>query len=248
MSVMSSALPHGQCNRSRTTPRRIGLPQREAAAPQPLGMAPGIQYTGGSPVQTKVKVKIMRMVSLRPTALILLVAASVSASAETPVPGPAVGDFFPLSIAAEDQAGERRTLGELAGDAGLVLAFVRSADWCPFCKAQLADLDRRAPEFERLGLAVVSVSVDEVAEIAAFGKAQDIGYTMLADPGGDINEDLGIRDEQYPVGSAAFGVPRPVLYIIDTNATVRAVYMEPTHRTRPDLDRVLREAAALELQ
>ena len=164
------------------------------------------------------------------------------------VPGPAVGDFFPLSIAAEDQAGKRRTLGELAGEKGLVLAFVRSADWCPFCKSQLADLNRRSPEFEKLGLSVVSVSVDEVAEIAAFAEAQDIGYTMLADPGGDINGDLGIRDEQYPVGSAAFGVPRPALYIIDTNATVRAVYMEPTYRTRPDLDFVLREAEGLALE
>jgi peroxiredoxin Q/BCP len=189
----------------------------------------------------------MRKLLSAPLAAVVL-ALALPASGEDAIPGPAVGDFFPLSIAAEDQAGERRTLGELAGEQGLVLAFVRSADWCPFCKSQLADLNRRSPEFEQLGLNVVSISVDEVAEIAAFAQAQDIGYTMLADPGGDINGDLGIRDEQYPVGSAAFGVPRPVLYIIDTNATVRAVYMEPTYRTRPDLDIVLRDVQALELE
>lgn len=169
------------------------------------------------------------------------------ASSEETVPGPAVGDFFPLSIAAEDQQGQRRTLGELAGDQGLVLAFVRSVDWCPFCKSQLADLNRRVEDFSRLGLNVVSISVDEVPEISAFAKAQNIAYAMLADPAGDINADLGIRDEQYPVGSAAFGVPRPVLYVIDKNATVRAVYMEPTYRTRPDLDIVLRDTEALGL-
>jgi peroxiredoxin len=70
---------------------------------------------------------------------------------------------------------------------------------------------------------------------------------MLADPQGDINESLGIRDPQYPVGSAAFGVPRPTLYIIDRAGTIRARYMEPTFRTRPDLDVVLRDAAALRL-
>jgi len=181
------------------------------------------------------------------TIVALLPGFGLAASADETIPGPAVGDFFPLSIAAEDQAGERRTLGELAGEQGLVLAFVRSADWCPFCKSQLADLNRRAAEFEQLGLNVVSISVDKVAEIADFAQAQDIGYTMLADPAGDINGDLGIRDEQYPVGSAAFGVPRPVLYIIDSNATVQAVYMEPTYRTRPDLDLVLREAKGLEI-
>jgi peroxiredoxin len=70
---------------------------------------------------------------------------------------------------------------------------------------------------------------------------------MLADPSGDINEALGIRDPQYPVGSAAFGVPRPTIYIIDRNGIVRARFMEPTFRTRPDLDIVLAEASALNL-
>ena len=70
---------------------------------------------------------------------------------------------------------------------------------------------------------------------------------MLADPDGDINEELGIRDPQYPVGSAQFGVPRPIIYILDTSGTIRARYMEPTYRTRPDLDVVLAEVAELGL-
>jgi peroxiredoxin len=91
------------------------------------------------------------------------------------------------------------------------------------------------------------VSVDDVEEIAEFAAAQKIEYTMLADPAGDINLSLGIRDEQYPVGSAQFGVPRPTLYVVDRTGTVRLRYMEPTYRTRPDLGAVLRDAAALQL-
>ncbi|MDX1562589.1 MAG: peroxiredoxin family protein, partial [Gammaproteobacteria bacterium] len=123
--------------------------------------------------------------------------------------------------------------------------FVRSADWCPFCREQLADANARVDEFAALGLNIVSISVDEVAEIQKFAEAGDIDYTMLADPAGDINEALGIRDEQYPVGSAAFGVPRPTLYVIDRSGTIRLRYMEPTFRTRPDLEVVLTDAAAL---
>jgi hypothetical protein len=70
---------------------------------------------------------------------------------------------------------------------------------------------------------------------------------MLADPTGDINSSLGIRDEQYPVGSAQFGVPKPILYVVDGSGTIRLRYMEPTYRTRPDLAAVLRDAAALDL-
>jgi peroxiredoxin len=162
-------------------------------------------------------------------------------------PGPQVGDQFPHSIEAFDQTGRQHNLQTLMGDKGLALFFVRSADWCPFCKGQLVDINQHLAEFRALGLNVASISVDQIPLIAEFANAQQIGYTMLADPAGDINQSLGIRDEQYPVGSAQFGVPRPTLYLIDRNGTVRLQYMEPTYRTRPDLDGVLRDVASLAL-
>ena len=182
----------------------------------------------------------------RSSAAFLALAFATVAGAED-IPGPAVGDVFAHALSAPDQTGEPRTLSALMGEKGVVVVFVRSADWCPFCQRQLADVNTRLQEFQALGLNVVSVSVDEVREIRSFATKQDIAYTMLADPNGDINLALGIRDEQYPVGSAAFGVPRPLLYVIDRGGTIRARYMEPTYRTRPDLDAVLREAAALDL-
>lgn len=173
--------------------------------------------------------------------------AVASARAEDEIPGPAVGEPLGHALEAPDQNGEMQSLASLTGEKGAAVLFVRSADWCPFCQRQLADVNARLAEFEALGLSVITVSVDEVPLIAKFAEAQEIGYTMLADPNGDINEELGIRDTQYPVGSAAFGVPRPILYIVDRGGTIRARYMEPTYRTRPDLDTVLEDAAALGL-
>jgi peroxiredoxin len=173
--------------------------------------------------------------------------AVTTARAEDDIPGPAVGEPFPHTLEAHDQNGQMQSLASLSGEKGAAVFFVRSADWCPFCRDQLAEVNERLAEFEALGLGVITVSVDEVPLIRQFADAGNIGYTMLADPKGDINEDLGIRDTQYPVGSAAFGVPRPTAYIIDRSGTVRARYMEPTFRTRPDLDTVLSEAAALGL-
>lgn len=170
-----------------------------------------------------------------------------NSNAQDDIPGPAVGDSFSHTLEALDQHGDNRSLENLYGEKGVAVLFVRSADWCPYCRRQLADANSRLDEFAELGLAVVSISVDEVELISQFAEAGEIAYTMLADPNGDINESLGIRDEQYPVGSAAFGVPRPTLYIIDTSGTVRARYMEPTYRTRPDLDVVLADARKLSL-
>lgn len=163
-------------------------------------------------------------------------------------PGPQVDQQFPHDLSASDQGGKHQNLDTLMGEKGLVVLFVRSADWCPYCKRQLVEFNQRAEEFAALGLNLLAVSVDEVAEIAEFAEQQDIGYTLLADPAGDINEQLGIRDENYPLGHVRFGVPRPVLYIIDSDKVVRLAYMEPTYRTRPDLERVLNEAGQLGLQ
>lgn len=174
-------------------------------------------------------------------------ALAASAVAQDAIPGPQVGDKFSHDLTAPDQTGQLRTLDDLMGEKGAAIFFVRSADWCPFCKRQLGDINDRLAEFKALGLNAISVSVDDVAEIAVFAKEHNVGYTMLADPAGDINKTLGIRDEQYPVGHNAFGVPRPILYIVDKNRSIRALYMEPTYRTRPDLAIVLADAAKLGL-
>ena len=167
--------------------------------------------------------------------------ASLAASAAEPM----VGQNFADNLNAPDAAGKVRTLQSLMGKKGLALLFVRSADWCPFCKGQLVDANRHLAAFRALGFEVASVSVDEVPPIAEFSRSQGIGYTMLADPKGAINERLGIRDTQYPVGSAAFGVPRPTLYILDSSGRIRLRYQEPTFRTRPDLDAVIRDIGKL---
>ena len=175
---------------------------------------------------------------------IILAAAGCDNLAE---PGPSVGVKFPHELSAPDQTGQGRTLESVMGAKGVAIFFVRSADWCPFCQGQLVDANRHLAQFRSLGINVVSVSVDDVPEIAKFAAAQKIEYPMLADPTGDINLSLGIRDEQYPVGSAQFGVPRPTLYVVDRSRMIRLRYMEPTYRKRPDLDAVLRDTAALGL-
>jgi peroxiredoxin len=166
-----------------------------------------------------------------------------SVAAAEPLPGKP----FPHDLKAPDQSGTMRSLKSITGKKGVVVFFVRSADWCPFCKGQLVDVNRHLAGFRDLGFEVASVSVDEVAMIAEFANEQKIAYTMLSDPKGLINESIGIRDTQYPVGSAAFGVPKPTAYVIDSKGLVRLRYQEPTFRTRPNLDAMIADIRKLGL-
>jgi peroxiredoxin len=86
---------------------------------------------------------------------------------------------------------------------------------------------------------VVSVSHDTVELIAAFHAAGKINYPMLADPDGRVVESLGIRDLQYTDGSKAFGVARPMIFIIDRQMKITHKFAEESFRNRPDLEKVL---------
>ncbi len=170
-------------------------------------------------------------------------ASPTSVAADWIPPGPVVGAKFDNRLQASDEAGVARDLGTLYGKRGVAVFFVRSADWCPFCKRQLVDVSRLMPRFRELGLNVVSVSVDSVEKIARFHAEQSIGFTMLADPQARIVEALGIRDAQYPTGSLPYGVPHPMIFVIDRKGIVRARFAEQGYRTRPDLEAVLTRAA-----
>lgn len=173
------------------------------------------------------------------TAATALVATVAIAQAEWVAPGPAVGAPFGQELRLSDHTDTLRSLTELQGRHGIVVFFVRSADWCPFCKRQLADINARLDEFLRRGYSVVSVSVDTPTQIAAFRSIAGIRYSMLADPTGAVNAALGIRDDQYPVGSNAFGVPHPMIFVLDRDGTVAAKFAERGYRTRPNLDLVI---------
>lgn len=172
----------------------------------------------------------------------LLVTAGATAAAPqtdwTP-PGPAVGSQFGHRLYLSDQTGRARSIDDLMGSRGVTVVFVRSADWCPFCKRQLVELDQRAAQFDSLGFPLVSVSVDEVPLVKAFHDQAGIGFTMLADPMGKVGEDLGIRDLQYPTGDHAFGVPHPGIFVLARDRTILAKFFEQGYKARPDPDAVL---------
>jgi peroxiredoxin len=174
------------------------------------------------------------------TAFLSLLAVSVSwaQSAWTP-PGPEVGAVFPDELKLQDQSGKQQTLKALMGKNGIAVFFVRSADWCPFCKRQLIDTNAHLAEFKALGINVVSVSHDTVELIAAFHTAQNIGFPMLADPDGAVVEKIGIRNLEYADGSKAYGVARPMIFIINPKMKITHKYAEESFRNRPDLDKVL---------
>jgi peroxiredoxin len=147
--------------------------------------------------------------------------------------GPAIGARAPDIGSPPDQTGARRTLQSLMGQNGLILFFFRSADWCPYCQAQMMDLNTAVAALERRGYRMAGISYDSPQILKTFIDRRQIAYTLLSDPKSEIIERYGLRDSQYQAGSRAYGVPRPIILILDKTGTIKAKLYEETYTKRP---------------
>ncbi len=172
--------------------------------------------------------------------VLLMVAMSLNAApALADDLGPPVGTSAPALGTLPDQTGRPRMLADLTGRKGLVLVFFRSAGWCPYCQAQLIDLNTGVPEIEKRGYKIAALSYDQPAVTADFAAKRNIAFPFLSDPESKVIDRFDLRDPQYPPGSKAYGVPRPIIFILDPNGRIEAKLYEQTFKTRPPVGAVI---------
>jgi peroxiredoxin len=153
--------------------------------------------------------------------------------------GIAVGAKVPVAMPLLDSRARTTTLAQRMGPKGMVLILVRSADWCPFCKAQLTRSNAIRDSLAKQGYALASLSYDKPATLEGFASAKGLGYMMLSDQGSKMITALGLRDPQYASGSFAYGVPRPTILVMAPDGRVKAKYVSDDYRSRPSNDDVL---------
>jgi peroxiredoxin len=159
--------------------------------------------------------------------------------------GPPIGLIAPDIGKRLDQAGTPRTLADVMGSKGLVLMFFRSTDWCPYCQAQLIDINSGAAEIEKRGYRIAALSYDSPETLKTFADKRQISFTFLSDPKSEIIDLYKLRDPQYPVGSRAYGVPKPIIFILDKGGVIRAKLYEESFKVRPPVSAVIGAIDAL---
>jgi peroxiredoxin len=123
------------------------------------------------------------------------------------------------AIALTDQNGKAQSLQSLSGPNGLLLLFFRSADWCPFCKGELVDLEAAKKAFAARGVKVAAVSYDSAAILADFAQRRSITYPLLSDPKSALIDAFGIRNPEA-TGMQA-GIPYPGFYLISPQGVIQ---------------------------
>ena len=153
--------------------------------------------------------------------------------------GPAIGTTAPTIGTPLDSKGMPRALDSLMGKNGTVLFFFRSAAWCPYCQAQLLNLNDGFGDIEKRGYSLVGISYDQPGVQADFITQRGLKYTLLSDPKSEIIDRYKLHDPQYKKGSRAYGVPQPVIFILDHDGVVKAKLYEDTYTKRPPVKLVL---------
>jgi peroxiredoxin len=172
-------------------------------------------------------------------ALLILAAGPLSVAASAEDLGPPIGSVAPDIGTRLDQTGRPHRLADLMGKNGLVLFFFRSADWCPYCQAQLIDVNGGIAEIERRGYHVAGLSYDSPEILQAFTIRRHLTYTLLSDPKSEIIDLYKLRDPRYPPGNRAYGVPRPIIFVLDAQGVIRAKLYEESFKDRPPVTTVI---------
>lgn len=135
------------------------------------------------------------------TSLVRVTAQAPRTKIDVATLGPQVGQLVP-DFSLKDQNGKTWTRNSIMGPKGAMLVFYRSADWCPYCKTQLVDLQSRLDTLRAQGLGVAAISYDPVSTLAEFASRRHITFPLLSDEGSATIKTFGILN---PLPEMAFG-------------------------------------------
>ena len=169
---------------------------------------------------------------------------AVAALAETPEIGLADGVQAPV-VALVDTSGTTQTFESLAGARGTVVAFVRSAAWCPYCKKQLIDLEAAAAPLADAGWTLVAVSYDPVETLAGYKADKGLSYALLSDEGSVAIKAFNLLNTDVKPGSRYDGIPHPAIMFIAADGKIARTLREDGYKTRPAVDLVIETAEGL---
>lgn len=147
------------------------------------------------------------------------------------LPGLAVGEKA-VDFTLKSSSGDDIALKALLAKSPVALVFVRSADWCPFCRRQLQELQKDLKAIEATGARLIAVSYDSPATNAAAAAKLGLTFPLLSDTGSKIIDAYGIRNHEAK--GRADGIPHPVVYVIDQQGTIRVKLMRDGYRERPE--------------
>jgi len=158
-------------------------------------------------------------------------------------PGLKVGEKAPL-FTLQSSKGEEVSLEGMLSKGTTVLVFYRSADWCPFCQAQMREIQSKIALIEDSGFQFAAICYDSPETLRKVAAKMGLTFRLLSDEGSHTIDAYGIRNHEAT--GRADGIPHPATFVLDGTGVVRAKLMHDSFTTRPQVEEFLAAAKAVE--
>ena len=169
------------------------------------------------------------------TACAIMMAATSAQAAPRDV-GEAIPNPFTLTTPSKVSVG----FDEVKGDKGLIILFVRSLNWCPYCIQQVKEWDGRFEKLRKAGYNVITVSYDSPNTLLKAREKHDITLPTYADYGSEMIQAFDILNRDYTEEDVKFyGIPHPTIYVVDTNGIITHRFAEEGYKKRPKANTVV---------
>ncbi|MBF0344446.1 MAG: TlpA family protein disulfide reductase [Nitrospirae bacterium] len=131
-------------------------------------------------------------------------------------PAPKAGDHPPGFVLPDLSDKEVNVPGDFTGKV-VVIRFW--ADWCPYCKDDMKDIEHLYKQYKEMGLVVLAVNVAQKKDIAeAFTKKLGITYPVLLDSTSKVAKSYGV-------------VSLPTTFLLDRSGTLKVKFLGETNAT-----------------
>jgi len=161
---------------------------------------------------------------------------------------PNLGDVMP-NFEAKTTGGDIK-FHDWIGDSWAIL-FSHPADFTPVCTTELSMAQKMRPEFEKRGVKMIALSVDEVeshkgwiADIKNYTNGE-FGYTIISDPKREIAVQLGMIDPDEK-DKAGMPVTARAVFIIGPDKKMKLSLLYPATTGR-NFDEIIRVIDSLQL-
>ncbi|WP_396217085.1 peroxiredoxin family protein [Flavobacterium sp.] len=111
--------------------------------------------------------------------------------------------------------------------------------WCPYCNAQLMDMQEIESQIIELGYQIVAISPDSPKFLKETTTEDKLNYQLFSDSDGAFSQALGVafkrekpKLEKYSEGKNPGFLPVPTVYVLNENGEIEFMYINPNYTKR----------------
>ncbi|MCO7224102.1 peroxiredoxin-like family protein [Pleionea sp. CnH1-48] len=155
-----------------------------------------------------------------------------------------------------DEKGKPVKLRKYVAKKPTIMVFYRGG-WCPYCNAQLGQLNSIEPELLKMGYQLMAISPEVPDKINGMREKNDLNYELMSDFQLDVAKSFGIAFrlddkmmERYKnriqfskhKTETNGNLPAPSVFIVDTDGVIQFSYVNPSYNVRLHPELLLKAA------